>query len=134
MSKTLLVQRLGALARNAPGAASSLSEFASSAAPSFKLPDLPYSYNALEPYISAQIMEIHHSKHHATYVANLNKALEAHAEAEHKRDVAKMVALQESIKFNGGGEPGFCTAQPILFSCMFPAGGCMLATCPRPSQ
>ena len=69
-----------------------------------KLPDLPYSPGALEPYISGHIMELHHSKHHATYVANLNKALEQLAEAESKNDVAKMIALQETIKFNGGGE------------------------------
>ena len=40
------------------------------------LPDLPYDYNALEPTISAEIMELHHSKHHATYVNNLNIAEE----------------------------------------------------------
>jgi Fe-Mn family superoxide dismutase len=68
-----------------------------------KLPDLPYSPGALEPYISGHIMELHHSKHHATYVANLNKAMEQLAEAEAKNDVAKMIALQETIKFNGGG-------------------------------
>lgn len=44
---------------------------------SFQLPDLPYATNALEPVISAQIMEIHHGKHHAGYVRNLNDALEA---------------------------------------------------------
>jgi Fe-Mn family superoxide dismutase len=70
----------------------------------FKLPDLPYNPGALEPYISGHIMELHHGKHHATYVANLNKALEQLAEAEHKGDVAKMIALQDSIKFNGGGK------------------------------
>ena len=41
----------------------------------FKLPPLPYSFDALEPHIDARTMEIHHDKHHATYVANLNKAL-----------------------------------------------------------
>ena len=39
---------------------------------SFKLPDLPYSYDALEPYVDARTMEIHHSKHHAAYTNNLN--------------------------------------------------------------
>ncbi|MEA3462080.1 MAG: superoxide dismutase, partial [Bacteroidota bacterium] len=43
---------------------------------SFKLPDLSYDYNALEPYIDGRTMEIHHSKHHAAYTANLNKAVE----------------------------------------------------------
>lgn len=69
----------------------------------YTLPDLGYDYSALEPYISGQIMELHHKKHHATYVANLNKALEQYEEAESKRDVAKMIALQPGIKFNGGG-------------------------------
>ncbi len=48
------------------------------------LGDLPYPYDALEPYIDARTMEIHHSKHHAAYVANLNKALEGRAELEVK--------------------------------------------------
>jgi Fe-Mn family superoxide dismutase len=42
----------------------------------YKLPALPYAYDALEPYIDARTMEIHHTKHHAGYVANLNKAIE----------------------------------------------------------
>jgi superoxide dismutase, Fe-Mn family len=42
----------------------------------FTLPDLPYAFNALEPHIDAKTMEIHHDKHHATYVAKLNAALE----------------------------------------------------------
>lgn len=48
------------------------------------LPDLPYDYNALEPYISADIMKLHHSKHHNTYVTNLNVAEEKLAEAVQK--------------------------------------------------
>lgn len=48
------------------------------------LPDLPYDYNALEPYISADIMKLHHSKHHQTYVNNLNVAEEKLAEAMEK--------------------------------------------------
>ena len=42
----------------------------------FSLPDLPYAFNALEPHIDAKTMEIHHGKHHATYVSKLNAALE----------------------------------------------------------
>jgi Fe-Mn family superoxide dismutase len=53
--------------------------------------------------ISGQIMELHHAKHHATYVANLNKALEQYAEAEAKQDLQKMISLQGAINFNGGG-------------------------------
>ena len=48
------------------------------------LPDLPYDYNALEPVISADIMQIHHQKHHAAYVANLNIAEEKLEEAKAK--------------------------------------------------
>ena len=46
----------------------------------FDLPALPYAYNALEPYISEQIMKLHHDKHHQTYLDNLNKAIDAHPE------------------------------------------------------
>lgn len=122
MSNARLIQRLGQMARTAPGSVS-MSEFSSSAAPAFKLPDLPYDYSALEPYISGQIMELHHGKHHATYVANLNKGLEQLAEAEHKKDVAKMIALQEAIKFNGGGEqlPNTTLHRCIPCSCDFDA-------------
>nr|XP_027233426.1 superoxide dismutase [Mn], mitochondrial-like [Penaeus vannamei] len=48
------------------------------------LPDLPYDYNALEPVICAEIMQLHHSKHHQTYVNNLNVAEEKLAEAQAK--------------------------------------------------
>src|SRR5476651_1406143 len=59
-----------------PGAIAQTNSTAPAAAPSgpFTLPPLPYAYDALEPYIDAQTMQIHHDKHHATYVANLNKA------------------------------------------------------------
>ncbi|GAA5935397.1 hypothetical protein JCM1841_001944 [Sporobolomyces salmonicolor] len=67
------------------------------------LPQLPYPYNALEPAISAQIMELHHSKHHATYVANFNKAHEDIQAAAQAQDIKKQIALQAAIKFNGGG-------------------------------
>ena len=47
----------------------------------YKLPDLDYDYGALEPHISGQIMELHHSKHHATYVNGANTALEKLADS-----------------------------------------------------
>lgn len=74
-----------------------------SAKTSYQLPELPYDFNALEPIISAEIMELHYSKHHKGYVTNLNAALEKYHEAESKNDVAQMIALQSAIKFNGGG-------------------------------
>ncbi|RLN86124.1 hypothetical protein BBJ28_00005156 [Nothophytophthora sp. Chile5] len=67
------------------------------------LPDLAYDFGELEPSIAGQIMEIHHQKHHQTYVTNYNAALEQYAEAELKQDHAKMIALQPALKFNGGG-------------------------------
>ncbi|BGP23474.1 hypothetical protein Rt10032_c02g0788 [Rhodotorula toruloides] len=62
------------------------------------LPQLPYPYNALEPHV-----ELHHSKHHATYVANFNKAHEDIQAASQAQDIKKQIALQAAIKFNGGG-------------------------------
>jgi superoxide dismutase, Fe-Mn family len=69
----------------------------------YQLPPLPYDFGALEPVISAEIMNLHYTKHHQTYVNNLNKALEQYAEAQQKNDLQTMIALQAAIKFNGGG-------------------------------
>lgn len=69
----------------------------------FELPPLPYDFGALEPVISAEIMTLHYTKHHQTYVTNLNKALEQYADAEAKKDLSLMISLQQAIKFNGGG-------------------------------
>lgn len=67
------------------------------------LPDLSYDFGALEPAISGEIMRLHHQKHHATYVANYNKALEQLDAAVGKGDASAVVQLQGAIKFNGGG-------------------------------
>jgi len=67
------------------------------------LPDLPYDYNALEPVISAEIMQLHHSKHHAAYVNNLNVAEEKLHEAKEKKDISTIIQLAPALKFNGGG-------------------------------
>ncbi|KAJ7701911.1 manganese superoxide dismutase [Mycena rosella] len=64
------------------------------------LPDLPYAYNALEPYISEEIMTLHHKKHHQTYVTGLNAAEESYAKTS---DTKAQIALQAALKFNGGG-------------------------------
>lgn len=69
----------------------------------FQVPSLPYDFNALEPVIHSEIMNLHYSKHHQAYVNNLNKALVDYAEAESKNDLPAMIALQPVIKFNGGG-------------------------------
>jgi len=67
------------------------------------LPDLPYDYDALSPVISPEIMTLHHSKHHQTYVTNFNAALSQYEEAMSKEDWTTMLSLQPSLKFNGGG-------------------------------
>ena len=68
-----------------------------------KLPDLAYDYGALEPIVSGEIMQLHHAKHHNTYVTNFNLAMEKYAEAEARGDYSTMISLQGAIKFNGGG-------------------------------
>ncbi|KIW77319.1 hypothetical protein AYO21_10393 [Fonsecaea monophora] len=67
------------------------------------LPDLSYDYGALEPAISGKIMELHHSKHHQTYVNSYNDAADKYAAAEAKDDIAAKIALQPLINFHGGG-------------------------------
>ncbi|KAI4107463.1 MAG: hypothetical protein L6R37_001565 [Teloschistes peruensis] len=70
------------------------------------LPDLPYDYSALEPAISGQIMELHHSKHHNTYVTSLNAATEKLLTAQQistPASIADRIALQPLINFHGGG-------------------------------
>ena len=77
------------------------------------LPDLPYAYDALEPYISRQIMELHHKKHHQTYVNALNAAEQAYAKASTPKE---RIALQAALKFNGGGAcplPPFSSSLPV---------------------
>jgi Fe-Mn family superoxide dismutase len=76
----------------------------------FELPPLPYAEDALEPYIDARTMSIHHDKHHAAYTSNLNKALENHADLSAKSIEAilgNLEAVPESIRTavrnNGGG-------------------------------
>ncbi|XP_052185605.1 superoxide dismutase [Mn], mitochondrial-like [Diospyros lotus] len=75
----------------------------------FSLPDLPYDYGALEPVISAEIMQLHHQKHHQAYITNFNKALEQLDAALAKGDAATVVKLQSAIKFNGGGHVNHST-------------------------
>ena len=77
---------------------------------SFTLPALPYAYDALEPAFDARTMEIHHTKHHQTYVNNLNAALEGHADLAAK-SIEDLVAnlkdlpesIQTAVRNNGGG-------------------------------
>ena len=68
-----------------------------------QLPELPYSYGALAPVVSEQIMELHHGKHHHAYVTNYNKLYESLQEAQSAGDHARMIALFPGLCFNGGG-------------------------------
>ena len=76
----------------------------------FTLPPLPYDYSALEPHIDEQTMRIHHDKHHAAYVTNLNNALEGHATLAGKsldellgNLAAVPEAIRTAVRNNGGG-------------------------------
>ena len=69
----------------------------------YTLPDLTYDYGSLEPHISGKIMELHHSKHHAAYVAGINGALAALEEAREKNDFANINKLQKDLAFHLGG-------------------------------
>ncbi len=77
---------------------------------SHTLPELPYAYDALEPYVDKQTMEIHHQKHHAAYIAKLNAALESHPDLQEKsvEDLLKNLSalpesIQTAVRNNGGG-------------------------------
>src|SRR5438445_10124942 len=76
----------------------------------YELPPLPYAKNALEPHIDAQTMEIHHDKHHAAYVTNVNKAIAGKADLENKsvEDLIKSLSavpenIRGAVRNNGGG-------------------------------
>jgi Fe-Mn family superoxide dismutase len=69
----------------------------------YTLPDLPYDYGALEPHISGEIMQLHHDKHHNTYVTALNEVLEKLAAARDKGDFGAIVGLEKTLSFNLGG-------------------------------
>lgn len=91
----------------------------------YTLPDLPYAYDALEPHIDAQTMEIHHSKHHNAYVTNLNAALKdsGHEGKAIEALVAEVISLPESIRNavrnNGGGHAN----HSLFWTVMSPNGG-----------
>lgn len=77
----------------------------------YELPQLPYNFDALEPYIDAKTMEIHYTKHHQTYTNNLNAALEKCSEDVQNKDITVILSnldiipsdLRGAINFNGGG-------------------------------
>jgi Fe-Mn family superoxide dismutase len=69
----------------------------------YTLPDLDYDFAALEPHISGRIMQLHHGKHHAAYVAGANATLDLMAEAREKNDLTWINKLQKDLAFNLGG-------------------------------
>lgn len=85
----------------------------------YTLPELPYDYSALQPSISATIMELHHSKHHAAYVAGANGALAALAEARETGNLANVNKLEKDLAFNLGGHIN----HSIFWTNMSPNGG-----------
>lgn len=91
-----------------------------------ELPSLPYSFDALEPHIDARTMEIHHGKHHAGYVSNLNKALEGHEElaAKSVEDLLRGFdqvpeAIHTAVRNHGGGHAN----HSLFWTIMGPNGG-----------
>jgi superoxide dismutase, Fe-Mn family len=92
----------------------------------FTLAPLPYAYNALEPYIDAQTMQLHHDKHHGAYVTNLNKALEKHPELKSKTLEELVKAgdqipedIRAVVRNNGGGHYN----HTMYWKIMSPKGG-----------
>ncbi len=91
----------------------------------YTLPKLPYAYDALEPHIDAQTMEIHHTKHHQTYINNVNAALEGteYADLPVEELVSKLKQLPEKlqgpVRNNGGGHAN----HSLFWKVMSPNGG-----------
>ena len=91
-----------------------------------EVPALPYPFDALEPHIDARTMEIHHDRHHAGYVSNLNKALEGHADLQSKSVEALVAdlksvpeAIRTAVRNNGGGHAN----HSLFWTVMSPDGG-----------
>jgi len=92
----------------------------------YKLPDLPYAYDALEPYIDEETMKLHHDKHHNTYVENANKALEGHEDLQDLSIEELMAKLNEvpedirtAVRNNGGGHAN----HSLFWEVLSPKGG-----------
>lgn len=92
----------------------------------YKLPELPYAYDALEPHFDKETMNIHHTKHHNAYVTNLNNALEGHADLADKSIeelISDMDAIPEDIRTavrnNGGGHANHA----LFWELLSPNGG-----------
>src|SRR5262249_7619437 len=85
----------------------------------YALPDLPYDYGALEPHVSARIMQLHHDKHHRTYVEGANQTLETLEEARSKGDFDRIAALEHQLAFHLSGH----VLHSIFWKNLSPKGG-----------
>lgn len=85
----------------------------------YTLPDLPYDYSALEPYISGEIMQLHHDKHHATYVAGVNTVIDQLAEARANNAFGPINGLEKTLAFHLGGHIN----HSVFWPNMSPDGG-----------
>ena len=85
----------------------------------YELPDLPYDYSALEPHYSARVLELHHDKHHAAYVAGLNTTMDRLEEARLKSDYDAIVGLEKTLAFNHSGH----VLHSIFWTNLSPSGG-----------
>ena len=86
----------------------------------FELPDLAYSYSSLEPHIDARTMEIHHSRHHAGYVNNLNNALQGTGSMQSLESIMKSISsFSTAVRNNGGGHYN----HNLFWEVMSPRGG-----------
>ncbi|GLZ15599.1 superoxide dismutase [Fe-Zn] 1 [Actinomadura sp. NBRC 104425] len=85
----------------------------------YALPDLPYDYAALEPAITGEILELHHSRHHAAYVKGANETLERLAEARDKEQYGSLVGLEKTLAFNLSGH----VLHSIFWTNLSPDGG-----------
>jgi Fe-Mn family superoxide dismutase len=85
----------------------------------YELPPLPYPSNALDGFLSAEILEIHHDRHHAKYVEGLNETLERMAEARERRDFSEIQALSRALAFHGSGH----VLHSLYWQSMSPDGG-----------
>ena len=85
----------------------------------YTLPELPYDYSALEPHISARIMELHHSKHHKAYVDGANAAVTKLEELRESGDYAALNGVEKNLAFHLGGH----TNHSVFWQNMSPDGG-----------
>src|SRR5215471_12867379 len=85
----------------------------------YTLPDLSYDYSALEPHYSAEMLELHHDKHHAAYVAGANTTLTRLDEARDSGDYGAIVGLERALAFNVSGH----VLHSILWTNLSPNGG-----------